>query len=267
MKLTKRRSLKRRLTIQLLLFQIGSIVIVTLAFFVYMLSDGTGSALLSSEAAQITANALIREPDGKIVLKETPEYAKLRRETPDFWFVALTENDDIIQGGPVPEAFSDMGQTLNDVRIANIRDAGMSYSYFAVLYVAIVRRVSGPAGEFAMIGHGGPFSMTLPILLFSNILILPVLALVSIATIAAIPGSSAGNFARSPPLPERPKPSISTNEDIDYRMAIFQGRCSRSCMPSTAHCSGWMMAMKGTSVSFSMPPMNCEPRRHSPDPR
>ncbi|MQB06482.1 sensor histidine kinase [Agrobacterium tumefaciens] len=187
MKSAKRRSLKRRLTIQLLLFQIGSIVIVTLAFFVYMLSDGTGSALLSSEAAQITANALIREPDGKIVLKETPEYAKLRRETPDFWFVALTENDNIIQGGPVPEAFSDMGQTLNDVRIANIRDAGMSYSYFAVLYVAIVRRVSGPAGEFAMIGHGGPFSMTLPILLFSNILILPVLALVSIATIAAIP--------------------------------------------------------------------------------
>ena len=187
MKPAKRKSLKRRLTIQLLLFQIGSIIIVTVAFFVYMMSDGTGSALLSSEAAQITANALIRGPDGKIVLRETPEYIKLRRETPDFWFVALTENDDIVQGGQVPEAFSNMGQTLNDVRISNIRDAGMSYSYFAVLYVAIVRRVSGPAGEFAMIGHGGPFSMTLPILLFSNILILPILALVSIATIAAIP--------------------------------------------------------------------------------
>ncbi|UXT59567.1 HAMP domain-containing histidine kinase [Agrobacterium fabrum] len=187
MKPAKTRSLKRRLTIQLLLFQIGSLVIVTVAFIVYLLTDGTGSALISSEAAQITANALIREQSGKIALKETPAYLELCKEMPDFWFVALSEKDEIIQGGPVPEAFSDMDKKMNDVKISNIREAGMSYSYFAVLYVAVVRRVSGPAGEFAMIGKGGPLSMTLPVLLFSNILILPVLVLVSIATIAAIP--------------------------------------------------------------------------------
>ncbi|MCJ2874692.1 HAMP domain-containing histidine kinase [Rhizobium pusense] len=187
MRLSKRKSLKRRLTIQLLLFQIGSLLIVSVAFFAYLLSDGVGSALLSSEAAQITANALIRDTDGKLTLKETAEYAKLRKKMPDFWFVALSDKDELIQGGPVPEAYSNMEKELNDIKISNIREAGMSYSYFAVLYLAVVRRASGPAGEFVMVGKGDLFSMTLPVLLFSKIMIFPVLVLISIATTIAIP--------------------------------------------------------------------------------
>lgn len=187
MKPAKRKSLKRRLTIQLLLFQIGSLFIVSAGFVAYLSTGGGGSALLSPQAAQITANALVRDKDGRLVLKDTSEFVQLRSNTPDFWFVAVSETGEIVQGGQVPEAFSNMDQQLSDVKLSDIRDAALSYSYLAVVRIAVVRRVSGPVGEFAMIGKGGPFSMTFPVLLFSNILIMPILILMSIVTIVTIP--------------------------------------------------------------------------------
>lgn len=187
MKPAKRKSLKRRLTIQLLLFQIGSLFIVSAGFVAYLSTGGGGSALLSPQAAQITANALVRDKDGRLVLKETSEFVQLRSNTTDFWFVAVSETGEIVQGGQVPEAFSNMDQQLSDVKLSDIRDAALSYSYLAVVRIAVVRRVSGPVGEFAMIGKGGPFSMTFPVLLFSNILIMPILILMSIVTIVTIP--------------------------------------------------------------------------------
>ncbi|EGP55297.1 two component sensor kinase [Agrobacterium tumefaciens F2] len=186
MKLAGRKSLKRRLTIQLLLFQIGSLFIVSAAIVAYLSSGGAGSALLSPQAAQITASAIVRDKDGRLVLEETQDFIEMRSNMPDFWFVAVGEKGDVVQGGPVPEAFN-MDQQLSDIRVSDVRDAALSYSYLAVVRIAVVRRVSGPAGEFVMIGKGGPFSMTFPVLLFSNILILPILILMSIVTIVTIP--------------------------------------------------------------------------------
>ncbi|MQB10046.1 sensor histidine kinase [Agrobacterium sp. ICMP 6402] len=187
MKPAKRKSLKRRLTIQLLLFQIGSLFIVSAGFVAYLSTGGGGSALLSPQAAQITANALVRDKNGRLALKETSEFVELRSNTPDFWFVAVSETGEIVQGGQVPEAFSNMDQQLSDIKLSDIREAALSYSYLAVVRIAVVRRVSGPLGEFAMIGKGGPFSMTFPVLLFSNILIMPILFIMSLVTIVTIP--------------------------------------------------------------------------------
>ncbi|TQN62017.1 HAMP domain-containing histidine kinase [Agrobacterium tumefaciens] len=187
MKLARRKSLKHRLTIQLLLFQIGSLFIVSAAFVAYLSSGGAGSALLSPQAAQITANSIMRDKDGRLRLEETEEFAELRNDMPDFWFVAVSEKGEIVQGGPVPEVFSNMDQQLSDIKVSDVRDAALSYSYLAVVRIAVVRRASGPAGEFVMIGKGGPFSMTFPVLLFSNILIMPILILMSIVTIVTIP--------------------------------------------------------------------------------
>lgn len=187
MKPAKRKSLKRRLTIQLLLFQIGSLFIVSAGFVAYLSTGGGGSALLSPQAAQITANALVRDKNGRLALKETSEFVELRSNTPHFWFVAVSETGEIVQGGQVPEAFSNMDQQLSDIKLSDIREAALSYSYLAVVRIAVVRRVSGPLGEFAMIGKGGPFSMTFPVLLFSNILIMPILFIMSLVTIVTIP--------------------------------------------------------------------------------
>lgn len=96
MKSAKRKSLKRRLTIQLLLFQIGSLFIVTAAFVAYLSSGGAGSALLSPAAAQITANAIMRDKDGRLMLDETNEFVELRGSMPDFWFVAVSEKGEIL---------------------------------------------------------------------------------------------------------------------------------------------------------------------------
>jgi hypothetical protein len=133
MKPDKTKSLKRRLTIQLLLFQIGSLVIVSIAFVAYLSSDGSGSALLSPQAAQITANAIIRDADGPLAVKETREFIKLGDNMPDFWFVAVSEKGEIAQGGPVPEVFSNMNQQLSDTKVSDVRDAALSYSYLAVV--------------------------------------------------------------------------------------------------------------------------------------
>ncbi|KJF67584.1 ATP-binding protein [Rhizobium nepotum] len=186
MKLAQRKSLKRRLTLQMLAFQIGSLFILSVSLVSYILPKGAESAMLDPQSAQIVASALERDENGHISLKVTEELAALRDKTPDFWFVAISEKGEIIEDGRVPEAFLNMDQQLSDVKVSDLRDAPLSYSYLANLRMIVVRRASGPAGEFAMVGRGGLYSMTIPVLIFSNLLMLPVFLLMSVVTIIAI---------------------------------------------------------------------------------
>lgn len=122
MKLARRKSLKHRLTIQLLLFQIGSLFIVSAAFVAYLSSGGAGSALLSPQAAQITANAIMRDKDGRLRLEETEEFAATQRHA-RFLVRCGQRKGEIVQGGPVPEVFSNMDQQLSDIKVSDVRDA------------------------------------------------------------------------------------------------------------------------------------------------
>ncbi|MGG6897007.1 MULTISPECIES: sensor histidine kinase [Rhizobium] len=184
------KSLKRRLIAQLLLFQVGILLLFGVAFVAYLLQAGEGIVLSDPEFANVAAHAIERKADGDLVLNETEELAKLRQRSTDFWFVARSERGEIVQTGNVPVVYAVMAQHLDRLTFADIRDTQAPFSYLAV-----IRRVSGPAGDFIVLGKGDVFSMTYAILLLSNLLMVPILVLLVLITIIAIPWIVSRAFA------------------------------------------------------------------------
>jgi signal transduction histidine kinase len=182
MKHPKSKSLKRRLIAQLLLFQAGILLLFSVAFVAYLIQAGEGIVLSDPEFTDVAARAIEREPDGHLVLNETEELVKLRQRSTDFWFVARSDKGEIIQTGNVPAVYAVMAENLDRITFGDIRDTTPPFSYLAV-----IRNVSGPAGDFTVLGKGDVFSMTYAILLLSNLLMVPILVLLVIITIVVIP--------------------------------------------------------------------------------
>ena len=191
MKSLKSRSLKRRLIAQLLLFQVGILFLFSVAFVAYLIQAGDGIVLSDPEFADVAARAIERKADGHLVLDETDELAKLRQRSADFWFIARSDKGEIVQTGNVPPVYADMGQYLDRLTYADIRDTQAPFTYLAV-----IRRASGPAGDFVVLGKGDVFSMTYAILLLSNLLMVPILVLLVIVTIIVIPWIVSRGFSR-----------------------------------------------------------------------
>ncbi|WP_349956911.1 HAMP domain-containing sensor histidine kinase [Rhizobium sp. ZPR3] len=191
MKHPKSKSLKRRLIAQLLLFQAGILLLFSVAFVAYLIQAGEGIVLSDPEFTDVAARAIEREPDGHLVLNETEELVKLRQRSTDFWFVARSDKGEIIQTGNVPAVYAVMAENLDRITFGDIRDATPPFSYLAV-----IRNVSGPAGDFTVLGKGDVFSMTYAILLLSNLLMVPILVLLVIITIVVIPWIVSRAFSR-----------------------------------------------------------------------
>ena len=191
MKRIKAKSLKRRLIAQLLLFQVGILLLFSVAFVAYLIRAGEGIVLSDPEFADAAGRAIERKADGRLVLNETEQIAKLRQTSPDFWFVARSEKGEIVQTGNVPEVYAAMAQHLDRITFGDIRDTKAPFSYLAV-----IRSTSGPAGDFTVIGKGDVFSMTYAIILLSNLLMVPILVLLVIVTIIVIPWIVSRAFSR-----------------------------------------------------------------------
>ncbi|MGY5800118.1 sensor histidine kinase [Rhizobium sp. LEGMi12c] len=191
MKHPKSKSLKRRLIAQLLLFQVGVLLLFSVAFVAYLIQAGDGIVLSDPEFADVAGRAIERKPDGHLVLNETEELVKLRQRLTDFWFVARSDKGEIIQTGNVPAVYAVMAEHLDSITFGDIRDTKPPFSYLAV-----IRDVSGPAGDFTVLGKGDVFSMTYAILLLSNLLMVPILVLLVIITIVVIPWIVSRAFSR-----------------------------------------------------------------------
>lgn len=182
MKRDRTKSLKRRLTAQLLLFQIAILFVFGIAFVAYLVEVDEGGVLMSPEFADVAARAIERQADGTLRLNETDELSRLRRIAPDFWFVARNDHGEIVRTGTIPPVYEAMAEALDKITFADIRDTSAPFSYLAV-----VRRASGPAGDFTVLGKGHLFSTTFVVLFLSNLLMVPILLLLTIITVIAIP--------------------------------------------------------------------------------
>lgn len=191
MKLLTSKSLKRRLIAQLLLFQVGILFLFSVAFVAYLLQVGEGIVLSDPAFADAAASAIERKADGHLVLNETEDLAKIRQRSTNFWFVARSEKGEIVQTGNVPPVYAVMAQHLDSITFADIRDTQAPFTYLAV-----IRRASGPAGDFIVLGKGDMLSMTYAILLLSNLLMVPILVLLVIITVIAIPWIVSRAFSR-----------------------------------------------------------------------
>jgi len=191
MKLLTSKSLKRRLIAQLLLFQVGILFLFSVAFVAYLLQVSDGIQLSDPEFADAAARAIERKADGHLVLNETEELTKIRQHSTNFWFVARSEKGEIVQTGNVPVVYAVMAQYLDRITFADIRDTQAPFTYLAV-----IRRASGPAGDFIVLGKGDVLSMTYAILFLSNLLMVPILILLAIVTIIVIPWIVSRAFSR-----------------------------------------------------------------------
>ncbi|MBY8821945.1 sensor histidine kinase [Sphingomonas colocasiae] len=190
MKRRRPRSLKRRLIVQLLLFHIVVLFMFGLAFVAFLIRADTGGALVDPQITDIAARAIARRPDGRLELRETDEMRALRAAVPDYWFVARSGRGEIIQAGVVPEPYRALGRQLDRVGFADIRDLGEPSELSAV-----IRKADGPAGRFTVLGEGRLFSLTFVVLFLSNLLMIPILALLAVITVIAIPWIVSRAFA------------------------------------------------------------------------
>ncbi|MFK0166750.1 sensor histidine kinase [Rhizobium sp. NPDC090279] len=191
MKLLTSKSLKRRLIAQLLLFQVGILFLFSAAFVAYLLQTNDGVVLSDPEFANVAARAIERKADDSLVLNETEELATLRQRSVNFWFVARSDKGEIIQTGNVPTVYAVMAEHLDRISFGDIRDTRAPFSY-----VAAIRGASGPAGNFTVLGKGDVFSLTYAVFLLTNLLMVPILILLVIVTIIAIPWIVSRAFSR-----------------------------------------------------------------------
>jgi two-component system, OmpR family, sensor kinase len=178
----RRNSLRRRLIWQLLLFQAGFLICFVVAFVAYLIGAKDGGALVDPEITEIAARAIVRNEQGILEIKETPELIAMRDSAPDLWFVARSDKGEVINYGPVPDVYQDLGEILDRISFADIRDNLNSY-----FLSAVIRNVTGEAGNLTVMGKGNLLSMTFVVVVLSNLLTIPILGVLALITIFAIP--------------------------------------------------------------------------------
>jgi len=178
----QRNSLRRRLIWQLLLFQAGFLLLFVIAFVAYLIGAKDGGALVDPEITEIAARAITRDDAGKLAIVETSELIAMRESAPDLWFVARSDRGEVVHYGPVPALYQDFGAILDRITFADIRDNLNSY-----FLSAVIRNVKGTAGNLTIMGKGNLLSMTFVVVVLSNLLTIPIVGVLALITVFAIP--------------------------------------------------------------------------------
>ncbi|MGY5774894.1 sensor histidine kinase [Rhizobium sp. LEGMi135b] len=181
-------SLRWRLVSRLSLLQ--AIFLSLLAVLIVAALWATGS-FISLQPEDETINAISqsveRDPNGTLVLKETPALAARRGSLPGLWFTVRDRGGAMIKDGSVPRAYAAIGAALDGVGQARFgSNLGGS-----IVPAARLQWVSSPAGEVQVLtGVDGSVSMVrilgaVGIVFFSALL--PLLIVTAIATVIAAP--------------------------------------------------------------------------------
>lgn len=176
------KSLKRQLIVRFLSFQVGVPFFLSLVFIIWLNYAAEDGVVIAPKFAAIATTAIHRAPGGRLLIEETPELVALRRTAPDFWFVARSGRGEIVGTGNVPPSYRKLARYFKTGRSLSADGATAGQIPLAVIW-----RISGPAGEFKVLGKGDLFSATFVVLLMSNLLLLPVFGVIAIVTIAATP--------------------------------------------------------------------------------
>lgn len=170
-------SLQRPLIVKPLLFQLATLLIACTFFMALALRMDSGGLYTDEAITPVIARAIVRDRDGNLSVRETPELAKLREASPDLWFVAEDDAGRNVTSGRVPPQYASLLGRLGDLSYAHLRDRSPPYRLSAV-----IRREVAAAGTLTILGHGKLTGVGLVVLLASNFIVIPVfiaLALIS----------------------------------------------------------------------------------------
>jgi two-component system, OmpR family, sensor histidine kinase TctE len=170
-------SLKRPLIVKPLIFQLATLLIACTSFMALALRMDSGGLYTDEAITPVIARAIVRDKGGTLSVRETPELAALRKESPDLWFVAEDDAGQTVMVGDIPSQYASLVGRLGDLSYAHLRDRSPPYRLSAVIRMEVA-----PAGTLTILGHGKLTGVSLVVLLASNFIVIPIfLALVLIS--------------------------------------------------------------------------------------
>jgi signal transduction histidine kinase len=181
-------SLRWRLVCRLVVLQAAMLTLLVVSVVAALWACGILISLEpEDETIDTLRDAIVRDANGALALRETPAMATLRADIPDFWFVARDRDGRTLSHGAVPPEYARIGGALDDIGQArlgwNLGDTGR--------YGARLKRVSAPAGEIHVLtGSGGHVSWQRVVFAISALVasvILPVLVVMALTTLIATP--------------------------------------------------------------------------------
>lgn len=181
-------SLKWRLVRRLLALQAGllSLLMVSIIAALYL-----GGHLLNFESEDITIDALkdavLRDTNGSLAIRETPELIKLRAEVPDLWYIVRDrQGRQLVEGSP-PSHFAHIGDALDEIGVArlgwNLGDPPRANAQMRWIRSAAgdIQVVTGPGGEAPL-----RWLIQGTLVVFASF-VLPALVVMALATLIATP--------------------------------------------------------------------------------
>jgi len=183
-------SLKRPLILKPLIFQLATLLVACTFFMALALRMDSGGPYTDEAITPVIARAIVRAQDGGLSVRETPELARLRMESPDLWFVAGDDAGRHVASGDVPSQYASLAGRLSDLSYAHLRDRSPPYRLSAV-----IRRETAPAGTLTILGHGKLTGVSLVVLIASNIVAIPIFIALALLSLLVTPWIVRGALA------------------------------------------------------------------------
>ncbi|WP_217571757.1 HAMP domain-containing sensor histidine kinase [Mesorhizobium sp. GbtcB19] len=203
MSLRRPRSLKWSLVLRIAILQCVMLTLIIAGIIGVMLATGIIPHDYEDGTMDVLADAVARDTNGALVLKENSDLAKLRSDVPDLWFIIRDKEGHRLQEGTVPAKFQPFVALLDNIGDARIDpaigDAAPPGGKIRWTDTAAgkVQIMSGTKGELSLLRVLG----SAPELFLQGIL--PLAGLMALATLLATPWvvrgalSGLGNAARA----------------------------------------------------------------------
>lgn len=180
--MTKHPSLKRPLIVFPLIFQFATLLVSFGIILAVALRVDSGGPYTDEQITPVIASAIVRQPDGGLAVRMTPQLAELRAETRDLWFVVEDDAGRSVSFGSVPPHYASLVGRLSDLSYAQLRDRQAPYDL-----VAVVRREVAPAGTLTILGHGKITELSFIVLVASNLALIPTFILLVLCALLVTP--------------------------------------------------------------------------------
>ncbi|UST79627.1 sensor histidine kinase [Pseudomonas siliginis] len=175
-------SLKRPLIVYPLAFHLLTLMVSFAILLAVAIRIDSGGPYTDEQIVPVIARAIIRQDDGHLAVRMTPELAELRETTRDLWFVSEDDAGKSVAFGSVPPHYASLIGRLSDLSYAQLRAREAPYDL-----AAVIRREVGPAGTLTILGHGGLNELSAIVLIASNVVILPIFLLLVLTSLVVTP--------------------------------------------------------------------------------
>jgi two-component system, OmpR family, sensor histidine kinase TctE len=178
----KHPSLKWPLILQPLLFQFATLFVSIAILTAMAVRADSGGSYTDERITPVIAQAIVRQSNGGLAVRMTPDLAALRTETPDLWFVVEDDTGQSVRFGNIPPQFTPVIGTLHNLSYAILRDRSPPYRLSAV-----VRREAAQAGSLTVLGHGQLTDLNFVVVMASNVVAIPIFVLLALVALIITP--------------------------------------------------------------------------------